>query len=477
MCDGNLTDKAIVVAGRKIGLQCRLSDRLEELPFNSTNKYMLVKTKEFSIVKGAPNVVLEMCSGLTPSEKDKIKEVFNAEAFLGRRTIMVAAGSSTDDLKFVGLASIEDPPRPEVIPAVRAAKAAGARVVMITGDYVNTAASICSQTGISDMSPLVLLQQKLVISCDEFRTLSEEEQENCVFKCCGFARAKPEDKLKIVQLAQNPKSAGRKPLVAAMTGDGVNDAPALSQADIGVSMGITGTAVARQASAIILTDDSFASIVSAIEEGRRTYETIRKFVFYLLSTNVSEVLVVLLAVLIGEQSPLTPIGILWLNLVTDSPPPLALVFEPLEPEIMSMKPRMRDQPLVDKIMLIGILVQTVTLTGMTLMMYLVGLEWYDVNYAKTMTFYYIVFAELLRGYTSRSLRQSIFHQGLLTNKYMILATGISVCVTIFVGHVPGLMDVFELEYLYASTWGFIVGCAFVPAIVDEVTKLMYRIFW
>jgi len=284
--------------------------------------------------------------------------------------------------------------------------------------------------------------------------------------------------------------------VCSMTGDGVNDCLALKKADIGVAMGITGSDAAQGAAKMILLDDSFSSIVLAIEEGRRIYSNISKFVYFLLSTNIAEVFLILIASIIGLQSPLVPVQILWLNLMTDSLPALALANEPIEPKIMTQAPRPKRKAIIDKLMITSIAIHTVILTAVTLGTYIWGLDHYtgtwtgirdtanddeseelamQVRQAQTLVIFVIVFAELLRGYTSRSLTESLWSVGLWTNSWMQYSVFSSIGLTFLVGVIPGVQTVFGMEPLDGIGWLWVFGFSLLPGILDEILKWVYRV--
>lgn len=553
---GNMSERPIVVAGRKAGLErgaiAKLYPRVAENPFSSARKMMSVvvdssgKSDQFqgapycSFVKGAPNVVLDNCDsqvvddagGVAPlADDDRAELLAQVDEYSSRayRVLAVAYRPMPEEaadggdaaapeaaeqgLTLLGFLAYIDPERPEVKPAIRKAHSAGIRVVMITGDYRKTAKAIGESIGLLERnSPeskavdcevvrrlgLVIddLEERAAAAEDDAErgrlTVALEEQlrrlDDITAYADVYARAKPVDKITIVRSLQ------RQGNVCSMTGDGVNDAPALKQADIGVAMGIAGTDVAKGAASMVLTDDSFATIVAAVEEGRTVYANIQKFVFYLLSTNVSEVLFVLIAILMGLQTPLATIQILWLNLTTDGLPAIALAVEATEPGIMQEGARPKTEPILERIQLTGIAVQTVTLTTTALSTYVVCLQLANdfvfpsdrpdgvseddaqegVRQAQTATIYFIVFAELLRAYGSRSLRQSVFSIGVFSNRYMEKSVGASVLATLFVGHVPGLRDVFGMEYLTFGMWMWIIFMSWVPFAVDEATKYVYR---
>ncbi|MBC7238830.1 MAG: cation-translocating P-type ATPase, partial [Chloroflexi bacterium] len=295
------------------------------------------------------------------------------------------------DLTFVGLVGMIDPPRPEVKPAMEVARRAGIRTMMITGDYAQTARAIAQQIGL--IGP-----EDPVRSGSELQAMSDAELDAEVRRTLVYARVSPEHKLRIVEALQ------RNGDIVTMTGDGVNDAPALKKADIGVAMGITGTDVAKEASDMVLTDDNYASIVAAVEQGRVIYSNIRKFVYFLLSCNIAEILIIFVAILANLSSPLTAIQLLWLNLITDGAPALALGVEKGDPDIMDRPPRPPKEPVINRPMWAGIVVQSIVDAAVVLAVYIIGLQRFGYLEAipHTMAFATLSLVELLRVFPVRS---------------------------------------------------------------------------
>jgi Ca2+-transporting ATPase len=379
-----------------------------------------------------------------------------------------------------------DPPREEVRPALALARSAGMRTMMITGDYPNTARAIAEDIGLLTPGHKVMTGKELdLLSDDELNTLIETTD--------VFARVSPEHKMRIVNALQANNE------VVAMTGDGVNDAPAIKRADIGVAMGITGTDVAKQTADMVLTDDNYASIVAAVEQGRVIYGNIRKFVFFLLSSNVAEILIIFLAILAGLPAPLTAVQLLWLNLVTDGAPALALAREKGDPDIMERKPRPKYESIIHGPMRLGIVVQGLVQTAVVLGAFVTGLWWHlesgalvppganpltyvlqhdwtgvDVQAAETMAFLTLSLCELIRAYTVRSEKASIFKIGVFSNRYMQYAVGLSFVLLLAVTVIPFLQPIFNTQRLTGQEWSVIVVLAFIPAVAEELTKAYLR---
>jgi Ca2+-transporting ATPase len=355
---------------------------------------------------------------------------------------------------------------------------------MITGDYPDTAEAIAKSIGLLQPGHEVLPGADLDDMDDDNLSWALETTD-------AFARVSPQHKVRIVEALRN------KGAVVAMTGDGVNDAPALKRADIGVAMGITGTDVAKETADMVLTDDNYVSIVSAVEQGRIIYANIRKFVFFLLSSNVAEIMIIFLATLAGLPHPLTPIQLLWLNLITDGAPALALAMEKGDPDTMDYPPRPKTEPIVNGSMRMGILIQTITQTGATLTAFALGLWWHidqalpagvnpvvgliqhnwsgvDVQAAETMAFVTLSLCELFRAFTVRSERLSIFQQGFFSNPYLVGAVALSFALLLSTVFVPFLQPIFNTHALTGREWQVVLGLALVPAVSEEITKFFLR---
>jgi Ca2+-transporting ATPase len=334
---------------------------------------------------------------------------------------------------------------------------------MVTGDYKDTAAAIAREIG-------MLTEGGRVLSGAEIEAMSEEDLAGIVDQVDSFARVSPQHKTKIVDAFK------RRGHIVAMTGDGVNDAPALKRANIGIAMGITGTDVTKETADMVLTNDNFASIVSAIEEGRVIYANIRKFVFYLISCNIGEILIIFLAMLAGLPIPLRPIQLLWLNLVTDGAPALALGLEKGEPDIMNRPPRPTREPVINKDMLIGIIAIPIADVIAVLGAFLMALNRYpgNVQLAQTVAFATLICSELLRAYTSRSEYRSVFSGNPFSNRWLVLATGVSFVLLLLSIYVPFLRRPFGTVPLSMDDWLRMVPFMFVAPLVAELVKAILR---
>ena len=454
--------------------------RVAELPFDSTRKLMSTIHKIEKgyriLVKGAPDVLLKRCL-LTEAEVRKITDKNNDMASKALRVLGVAYKDvdavpeelTTEvletELIFTGLIGMIDPPREEVKQAVAECYSAGIRPVMITGDHKLTAIAIAKELDI-------YREGNLALTGGELDLVEQEELESAIEQYSVFARVSPEHKVRIVKAWQS------RGMVVAMTGDGVNDAPALKAADIGCAMGITGTDVAKGASDMILTDDNFATIVDAVEQGRGIFSNIKKSIQYLLSCNIGEVIVIFMAVLLNfGQMPLIPIQLLWLNLVTDSLPALALGMEPVEPGIMKEKPRDAKKSLfaggfASEMIFYGVLVGAITLIAYALGEYVLSDAEAADGVANTMAFATLVFCELTRAFAVRSERSSIFKIGVFSNKAMNKAFLGSLVLQLGVLFIPFMKDIFKIHDLTGLQWIVVFGLAIMPLVVSEIAKVI-----
>ncbi|PEZ00855.1 calcium-translocating P-type ATPase, SERCA-type [Bacillus sp. AFS018417] len=478
--DGDPTEGALVVAAMKAGISREgIKDQFEiihEFPFDSTRKMMSVivrdKTgKKFVITKGAPDVLLKMSQTILWGNKQQpLTELYRNEVqtaiyHLGSqalRTIAIAFKplKTTDhiqseqeaeqDLMFIGLQGMIDPPRPEVKQAVQECKDAGIKTIMITGDHKVTAMAIAEQLGI-------LPPGGRVVEGIELANMSVEELEDIVDETYVFARVSPEHKLKIVKALQN------KDHIVAMTGDGVNDAPAIKAADIGVAMGVTGTDVAKEASSLVLLDDNFATIKAAIKEGRNIYENIRKFIRYLLASNVGEILVMLFAMILALPLPLVPIQILWVNLVTDGLPAMALGLDAPEGDVMRRKPRHPKEGVFARGLAWKIVSRGFLIGAMTLLAFIIAHNQNpnELKYAQTVAFATLVLAQLIHVFDCRS-EHSVFHRNPFGNMYLVGAVLISILLMLVVIYYPPLQPIFSTMPIKARDWLLIVGLSSIP---------------
>lgn len=489
---GDPTEGALVVAAAKAGYTQSTSSqfpRIGEIPFDSNRKMMTtfhdMKGEAWGFVKGAPDILLSRCTRIAINGLEKfmteediriIQKANTAMAAKALRVLAVAyrkfdvipdelaAEKMERELVFVGLLGMIDPPRSEAKRAVQVCEGAGIRPIMITGDHPDTAFAIAKDLGIARNSDEVITGREL----DAMQTETIRE---VVQKANVFARVSPEHKMAIIEALRNNKQ------IVAMTGDGVNDAPALKKADIGVAMGITGTDVTKETAEMIVSDDNFASIVSAVEEGRVIYTNIRKFIYFLLSCNAAEVLIVFISMLLGWPIPLLPIQLLWTNLVTDAFPALALGVEQKEPNVMAMKPRDPDAPLLSKRMLTMIGIQSLAVTAAVLGAFQYGLHVHqgDIDAGRTFAFIVLIVTQIVYSYSARSANYSVFQLGVFSNRYLNWGVGLSFLLLLISVHGP-LHSIFKTVEPVLSDWGIMIALSFIPFFVSELAKLIFQVF-
>lgn len=495
---GDPTETAFVDAALADGLDKNILEqempRVFELPFDSERKLMSTvhplpgqPGRYRVMVKGAPDVLLSRCTHIlagaaVPLTAALGRDVEAANASMAEQALRVLACGYQDieslpepsgsaqletGLTFVGLVGMIDPPRLEVKDAVGQCYAAGIRPVMITGDHKLTAVAIARELDI-------FRSGDLAITGEDLDFMPQELLEQDVDKFAVYARVSPEHKMRIVKAWQ------KKGMVVAMTGDGVNDAPALKVADIGCAMGITGTDVAKGAADMILTDDNFATIVKAVEQGRGIYSNIKKAIHYLLSCNIGEIVTLFLATLFNfHQPPLVAVQLLWLNLVTDSLPALALGMEPVEPSVMEEKPRSASEPLFTRRFSIrlawqGLMVGLLTLAAYWLGEYVLSDPTLADATANTMAFATLTFCQLFHAFDVRSETQSIAHIGLTSNPAMNKAFLVGMALQLSVLLIPPLMSVFRVCALTLTEWLVVLGLSLIPLAVCEIEKAVRR---
>ena len=456
----------------------RNMERLEEVPFDSDRKLMsskyLLHGVPTILTKGAVDVLLDRCTHvrscnvvhpMTEQEKDKIRrqnEIFSQNglrvlAFAYKESDEVLSPDTEYGFIFLGMVSMVDPPRPESMEAVASAKRAGIRPVMITGDHKITAVAIARQIGIYEEGDLALTGAEL-------DALTDKELDDKVSRISVYARVSPENKIRIVEAWQ------RKGNIVSMTGDGVNDAPALKKADIGVAMGITGTEVSKDAASMILSDDNFATIIKAVANGRNVYRNIKNAILFLLSGNTAGILSVLYTSIMGLAVPFAPVHLLFINLLTDSLPALAIGMEPADAELLNEKPRDPKTGIMTKDFVVTMLSEGILIAIAAMSAYHIGIAT-SAAMASTMAFATLTLARLFHGFNCRG-RESIFRLGLLSNKYSLYAFGAGVGLLALVIFVPVLHGVFSIESLSIQAIGQIVVLSFVPTMIIQFVKII-----
>ena len=484
---GDPTEIALVNLGVKLGLDKELVDtrykRVAEVPFDSERKLMTTVNNEdeklIVNVKGAIEGLVERCTraiidgklvDMTDEVKAKILETNQEMSSRALRVLGIAynelevlpqeitSESLEKDLIYVGLVGMIDPPRPEVKQAVKDCYSAGMVPIMITGDSISTAVAIAKDIGI-------LTDGKEAITGQELDSMSDEEFEKRIENIRVYARVSPENKVRIVKVW---KKLGK---TVAMTGDGVNDAPALKNADIGVGMGITGTEVSKSVASMVLTDDNFASIVVAVKEGRRVYRNIQNVIAYLLASNIAEVLIVFIAK-IFNSTVFSPLHLLWINLITDAIPAMTLGFEPADKNSMKEKPRKANEKFFSPFLITRIVVPAVIKSIMVLILYFFveSNPLYNHAHAMTVAFIALSFAELLFAFVIRSDRKSIFTMGLTSNPQLLIGVTAIILIQLCVIFIPAISNIFGLVHLNSSLYLISIGAAVIYMIIAEIAK-------
>ncbi|MBZ6024869.1 cation-translocating P-type ATPase [Bacillus cereus] len=501
---GDPTEIALLVAGTTFNMQKdhleKIHERVNEVPFDSDRKMMstvhMYNESYYSMTKGAIDKLLPRCTHifkngkieiLTDSDKNQILEAAGSMSQEALRVLSFAfkqydsndvdINHLEENLIFIGLVGMIDPPRTEVKDSIKECKKAGIRTVMITGDHKDTAFAIAKELGIAEEISEIMIGTEL-------DNISDTELASKINHLNVFARVSPEHKVKIV------KALRAKGNIVSMTGDGVNDAPSLKQADVGVAMGITGTDVAKGAADVVLTDDNFSSIVKAVEEGRNIYRNIKKSILFLLSCNFGEIIALFLAILLGWATPLRPIHILWVNLITDTLPALSLGVDPEDPDVMKEKPRHAKESLfsgsVPFLIFNGVIIGLLTLIA-----FIAGAKFYtgDTNlfplfperidddallHAQTMAFVVLSFSQLVHSFNLRSRTKSIFSIGIFTNKYLVFSLLIGVLMQVCIISIPPLANIFGVHALTMRDWGFVLLLSIIPLVVNEIIKLVKK---
>ena len=483
---GEPTEKAIVNKAldegqNKIELY-NVMKRVKDIPFDSSRKMMTtihkIPTGYRVITKGAPDILLKRCNkvyengNVTTLDYSKTKLIENQNNKMADEALRVLAIAYLDipslpskidseniekNLIFIGLIGMIDPPREGVKEAVTTCKKAGIKTVMITGDHIITAKAIAKDLGI-------LRGSDLAITGEELDKIPQSILQKNIMNYSVFARVTPEHKVRIVKAYQSTGA------VVAMTGDGVNDAPALKNADIGIAMGKNGTDVAKNAADMVLTDDNFVTIVEAVKQGRNIFDNIKKAVHFLIATNIGEIVTIFLGLLLGLKSPLLAIQLLWINLVTDSLPAIALGLEKPEADIMNKKPRDNKKGIFadglwQKIIAEGIMLGALTLVAFSLGNYLYGIE-----VARTMAFVSLGLLELIHSFNIKS-DESIFKVGLFENKYLMGAFILGAILQVVVVVIPSVAEIFKLVPLTQTQWLYTFGISILPLIIIELQKM------
>ncbi|HYA48780.1 MAG TPA: cation-translocating P-type ATPase, partial [Burkholderiales bacterium] len=489
---GDPTEIAILSAAAKAGIWKEDEERsrplVEEVPFDSERKKMTTIRREgaaFAVyTKGAPDLLVGDCIRLLeggverPLAAEDRARLLAANDDLSRRALRVlavarrsmdrephsyAAEAIEKDLVFCGLIAMMDPPRPEVKEAVDKCRSSGIRTVMITGDHKNTAVAVARELGFFG-------EDAVALTGEDVDRLTDDELDRTVERTAVYARVSPEHKLRSVRAWR------RRGEVVAMTGDGVNDAPAVKEADIGVAMGLTGTDVTKEVSDMVITDDNFASIVAAVEEGRGIYDNIKKFIHYLLSCNTGEILVMFVASLVALPVPLLPIQILWVNLVTDGLPALALGVDPVDPRIMNRPPRKPDEPVITKARAWLMMAQGAFIAACSLsaFVYVLSVEREGLGRARTVALAVLTCSQLFHSFSCRNMKASLFKLGVFSNPQLVLANGGSFLLQLAIIYVPALQPVFKTQALGLADLGIILLFSSLPFWAMEVIKTLNR---
>ena len=483
---GEATELAIVNAAIKYGAY-KYDKRVSEIPFDSGRKMMTTIHKLDNgyriITKGAPDVILKRCSNYFENgniyslNSSKLKNIESINEKMANDALRVIAICYSDvsslpndiesknienNLTFVGLIGMIDPPREGVFEAVLSCKKAGIKTVMITGDHILTAKAIASNLGI-------LSGNDLAITGEELDKISDRDLVRNIMKYSVFARVSPEHKVRIV------KAFRKNGCVVAMTGDGVNDAPALKNADIGIAMGLNGTDVAKNASDMILTDDNFVTIVEAVKQGRHIYSNIRKAIHFLIATNIGEIVTIFVGLLLGLESPLLATELLWINLVTDSFPAIALGLEPMEKFIMLKKPNNPNKSIFSDGLWRKIFFEGTMIGLLTLFAFKVGFKMYGLDVGRTMAFVSLSMLELIHSFNIRSEDTSIFELGLFKNKYLVLAFIAGLILQLVVIIIPPIANIFGVVELNLIQWIYVSIISITPIVIIEFKKKIHEL--